>query len=178
MSEHDETPVNIEKAVDETKEHTGEVVGRLSDEFREFGRQLLRAMRSVAESPELRNVGQEIVESLRHIGGEVQQAYERTKESDEVKGLGQQAKRVTQTLNENVRSNEMASDVQQGLSKALHNLNEELNKVIDQIQSRSARVSEEVEGTAKDVANQVEDKATEVADILETKVEETKNDNQ
>lgn len=175
MSEH-ENEVHIEKAVEETKAQGGEVVGRLTDEFREFGRQLLRAMRSVAESPELRNVGQEIVESLRHIGGEVQQAYERTKDSEEVKGLGQQAKRVTQTLSENVRSNDLANDVQQGLSKALHSLNEELNKVIDQVQSRTARVSDEVEGTAKDVATQVEDKASEVADILETKVDEAKNE--
>jgi len=182
MSEH-ETEAKIEKAVEEVQEQGGEVVGRLSDEFREFGRQLLRAMRSVADSPELRNVGQEIVESLRHIGGEVQQAYDRTKESDEVKELGHQAKRVSQTLNDNVRSNELASEVQQGLSKALHTLNEELNKVIDQVQSRTARVSDEVEGTAKDVADQVEDKAkdvgdqvedkaSEVADILETKVDE------
>ena len=177
MSEHEthETQVKIEKAVEEVHKQSGEVIGRLGDEFREFGRQLIRAMRSVADSPELRNVGQEIVESLRHIGGEVQQAYERTKEREEVKDLGQQAKRVTHTLSENVRSNELASDVQQSLSKALHSLNEELNKVIDQVQSRTARVSDEVEGTAKDVANQVEDKATEVADILETKADEMNN---
>lgn len=41
----------------------------------------------------------------------MQQAYERTKEREEVKDLGQQAKRVTHTLSENVRSNEAASAV-------------------------------------------------------------------
>lgn len=150
MTHHDEQEipeVKIERVEGEA-ESAGSA--RLGAEFREFGRQLLRAVRSVAESEELRHLGQEIVESLRDIGEEVQTTLERTREKDEVRAVGEQARRVGQSVSSNLRGGEVTGDVQTNLSQALNSLNNELNKVIDQIQSRSARVSNEVEGSASD----------------------------
>jgi hypothetical protein len=130
---------------------------RLSDEFRDFGRQLIRALRSVATSDELRNLGNEIVESLRDIGEEVQETLERTRDKEEVKAVGEQARRVTQAVSSGIPAKDMAADVQSSLSQALRSLNAELNKVVDQIQSRSARVSDEVESTAHEAADKASD---------------------
>lgn len=118
---------------------------KLGEEFREFGSQLMRAIRAVADSEELRNLGNEIIESLRDIGEEVQETFERTRDKEEVKAVGEQARRMTQAI----ASTEGAGDVQQNLSQALRSLNNELNKFIDEVQTRSARASQPVEGTAR-----------------------------
>lgn len=130
---------------------------RLSEEFREFGRNLIRALRSVATSDELRNLGNEIVESLRDIGEEVQETVERTREKEEVRAVGDQARRVSQAVSSGIPARELASDMQTNLSQALRSLNGELNKLVDQIQSRTARVSDEVESTAQEAVDTVQE---------------------
>lgn len=154
-----ETPeVKIER-VEGAAQPVAEDTGNLGEEFREFGRQMVQAIRSVATSDELRHLGQQVVETIRDLGNEIQDTFERTKEKEEVKAVGEQAKRVTQSVSSNIRSGEATGDIQSSLSQALRTLNTELNKVIDQIQSRSAHISDEVEGTAteaKETAERVE----------------------
>ncbi len=151
-----ETPID---RVDQAP-HQSAAEGDLGAEFKEFGRQLLRAVRSVAESEELRRLGHEITESLKDIGEEVQQTLEQTRSRDDVKAVGEQARRVTQAL----APKDVAGEVQSGLSQALRSLNSELNKVIDQIQSRTARVSDEVDSTARAAAESAEQAADDAAD--------------
>ncbi|MDQ4079035.1 MAG: hypothetical protein M3220_22680 [Chloroflexota bacterium] len=166
MTNYDEEQgpeVQIER-VGEAEE--GRQTGKLGEEFKEFGNQLMRAVRAVADSEELRRLGNEITDSLKDIGEEIQETYEQTRRKEEVRAVGEQAKRVTRALT----GREGAGDLQSSLSQALRSLNSELNKVIDQIQARSARMSEEVDSTARDAtattevrAEEAEEQATEVA---------------
>ncbi|MGB0387459.1 MAG: hypothetical protein ACPGWR_21790 [Ardenticatenaceae bacterium] len=140
--------VKIEQ-VEDAKEQTEPGGESLGQEIREFGRNLIGAFRSVAHSDELRHLGNEIVESLRDIGQDIQETFERTKEKEEVKTVSEQAKRMTESVSANIRSGEMGNELQSGLTNALRTLNTELNKIIDQIQAKSARVEADVEGSAK-----------------------------
>ncbi|MGH2543500.1 MAG: hypothetical protein ACRDIB_11905 [Ardenticatenaceae bacterium] len=146
MNHHEEErvpEVQIER-VGESGERSTEA--GLGEEFKEFGRQLMRAIRAVADSDELRNLGHEIVESMRDIGEDIQETFEQARSKEEVQKVGEQAKRVTQVIT----SREAASDLQTSLSQALHSLNDELNKIIDQVQTRTSRMSGEVESSARE----------------------------
>lgn len=153
MTHHEghETEVTIERVGEGQQEAQP---GKLGEEFKEFGSQLMRAVRAVADSDELRKLGNDIVESLKDIGEEIQETFEKARDKEEVKAVGEQAKRVSQAIS----SQETTGEIQSGLSAALRSLNSELNKIIDQVQARSARAGEAVDGTAREAEAQKEQK--------------------
>jgi len=149
MSENQIPEVKIETPVEENMPRASDNV--LGEEIKLFGRNLVSAFRSIAYSDEVRNLGNEVVNSLRDIGKDIQDTFEQTKSKEEVKAVGEQARKVSQSVSASFNKNEGGSDLQSGLASALRLLNTELNKIIDQIQSKSARVETDVDSTAKDV---------------------------
>lgn len=149
MSENQIPEIKIETPVKEKAYQANE--SRLSEEMKEFGRNLVSAFRSVAYSEEVRHLRHEVASSLRDIGQDMQETFERTKSKEEVKAVGEQARKVSQSVSASFNKNQGSSDLQSGLANALRMLNTELNKIIDQIQSKSARVETDVDSTAKDV---------------------------
>ena len=78
MSEHDHQD-EMSGEIEQVEQEIHDNAETLGNEFREFGRQLMRALRSIAESDELRHLGTEIGDSLREIGEEVQETLHRTR---------------------------------------------------------------------------------------------------
>jgi hypothetical protein len=171
--QHEQEAEQVEAPIEPVQEAQRDEELRLGEEFRELGRQLMRAFRSVADSDELRNLGNEVVESLRDIGEEVQETFQRTRQKEEVKAVSERAKRVGQAVSSGASARELTGELQSGLSQALRSLNNELNKVIDQIQARSARMSEEVEGTAREAAGELQDDTSDAGEFRTQVVEET-----
>jgi hypothetical protein len=157
--QQEQEPEQTEAPIEPVQEEQRDEELRLGEEFRELGRQLMRAFRSVADSDELRNLSNEVVDSLRDIGEEVQETFQRTRQKEEVKAVGERAKRVGQAVSSGASARELTTELQSGLSQALRSLNNELNKVIDQIQARSARMGDEVEGTAREAAGELQEDA-------------------
>lgn len=169
MSEGIIPEIKIE-SVEESKQGAKSEVGSLGEEFKVFGSNLLTAVRSVAQSEEVRQLGSQIVDSLRDIGEEIQETVQQAKEKDEVKAVSEQAKRVSNSVGANVREGSITHELQTSLSKALHTLNTELNKIIDQIQARTMRANQDVESSAKEASHEPQsDPATAKTERLEEK---------
>ncbi len=149
MSDNQAPEIKIETPVEENVPSASE--NMLGEEMKQFGRNLVSAFRSVIHSEEVRGLGNEVVNSLRDIGKDIQETFEQTKTKEEVKAVSEQAKKVTDSVSASFNKKEIGSDLQSGLISALRMLNTELNKIIDQIQNKSARVETDVDSTAKDV---------------------------
>lgn len=148
---HDGESHEVEIEIDVEQEPMTDGLG---NELREFGVQLMRALRSVTESAEVRNLGKEIGSSLREIGDEIQSAVEAAVESDDVRAVGQKARKVGERVKDEVEVGGVGASLQQGLSQALRSLNDELNRIIDQVQSKSARMSDTVESSVREAAQE------------------------
>ncbi|MCB0076269.1 MAG: hypothetical protein KDD73_02525 [Anaerolineales bacterium] len=168
MSDHyEESPKEITINIDTESTSASEEAHNVGEELRLFGKQLVKAVRAVVDSDELRHLGNEVVGSLRNIGDEIQQSFDRTKQKDEVKAVGEQANRMTQA----VTGGEGVSDVQERLSKTLRAFNGELNKFIDQMQSSASKLQREVDAKA----NKASDSADETAEAFEEKIAERRD---
>lgn len=149
MSDNQTPEIKIETPVEENL--PGASDNPLGEEMKQFGRNLVSAFRSVIHSEEVRGLGNEVVNSLRDIGKDIQETFEQTKTKEEVKAVSEQAKKVSDSVSASFTKKEIGGDLQSGLISALRMLNTELNKIIDQIQNKSARVETDVDSTAKDV---------------------------
>ena len=149
MSDNAVPEVKVERPVYEDAPQANQPL--LGEEIKQFGRNLVAAFRSVAQSEEVHNLRTEIVDSFRDIGKDIQETFEQTKSKQEVKAVTEQARKVTESVSSSFNKNELGGDLQSGLTNALRMLNTELNKIIDQLQSKSARVETDVDSSAKEV---------------------------
>lgn len=127
------------------EQETGQV--RITEELKELGRQLARAVNAVAQSEEVRQLGQELREGLQEATDELEDVLSKVRESEEVHKLRQHAGRVV----ESIKTGEAQQEIRQGLATALRTLNEQLHELLEEMQQRSGEAKESVEHPAADV---------------------------
>ena len=106
--------------------------GRLADEFRNLGQNLIEALRVAWESPERRRLQQEIESGLREFGKAVESGYEEVREQ--------------------VVSGEVQSRIREDLLSALQQVNDELKKATEQMAQRGDQAG----STGSEYADQTE----------------------
>lgn len=107
--------------------------GGIADELKELGRQLTTAIKAVATSEEVRGVGQEIRDGLKNIAREVDEAFDRVREREEVQRVKMQAGNVVESF----KSGEATQEIREELRDALHALNLRLQALLERFQHRS-----------------------------------------
>lgn len=100
--------------------------GNLSEEFRTLGENLLKALHSVWDSPERRNLQQEIEDGLTQLATTLKAEASTFNESP----AGQQLKSDFEDLRQRVRSGEAEAKAREELLKALKLVNAELDKAV------------------------------------------------
>lgn len=99
--------------------------GKISDEFRTLGENLLKALNSVWDSPERKKLQQEIEDGLNQLATTLRSEASTFNESS----TGQQLKSDFEDLRQRVRSGEAEAKAREELLKALKLINAELDKV-------------------------------------------------
>lgn len=107
--------------------------GGIADELKELGRQLTAAVKAVATSEEIRSVGQEIREGVKQIAREVDEAFDRLREREELQRVKQQAGTVVGSI----KSGEATQELREEIRDALHALNLRLQALLERLQPRS-----------------------------------------
>lgn len=97
----------------------------LAEEFRQMGKNLADALRSVWESPERKKLQQEIANGLSDLSDLMRSEAEHIRESP----TGQRMKADAEEMRERIRSREIETRVRQDLLAALRSINTQLRKV-------------------------------------------------
>ena len=100
---------------------------KLSDEFRNLGKNLVEALRAAWETPERKRIQQELENGLDELSSTLKREADNFSESQ----TGQQLKADIHDLGERFRTGEAQSQVHRELLSALQTVNTELQKVID-----------------------------------------------
>ncbi|MGE5141024.1 MAG: hypothetical protein ACM3JD_16275 [Rudaea sp.] len=95
----------------------------LSDEFREFGRQLSALLRVVRESPRARDLEQQVTQAMREMEHQVDDAVANARERARVEDWRGTLKGAASTA---------ADETQRGLAKGLRVVNERLARTIQE----------------------------------------------
>lgn len=98
----------------------------LGDEFRNLGKNLADVLRTVWESPERKNMQQEIESGLTEMGRSLNQEIDSFRQSP----TGQRLKSDMEDLDQRIRSGEVTTKARDELLSALKRANAELQKVI------------------------------------------------
>jgi hypothetical protein len=121
---------------------------RISDELKKLGQQLAQAVRSAAESEEMRKLRQELSEGLDEVRVELQEAFDQARESEEVARLRQQAERAV----ESIQTGEAQREIRQELAYTLQTLNEQLAGWLERLQAEPSGAAETSEPGPEDSA--------------------------
>ena len=118
----------------------------ITEELNRLGTQLGEAMRLAWESEDRRRLQSEVVEGIRQFGEQVDRAAQQAREHPTTQQLRDQARRMTDRLQES----NVVDDVRQGLVTGLEALNRELNRLVTRMQQESGtgRASTAGTGTA------------------------------
>ncbi|UCH59083.1 MAG: hypothetical protein JSV61_12815 [Anaerolineales bacterium] len=120
--------------------------GKLRNEFRDLGENLAQTLRSAWESPERKQLQNEVEEGLTSITESLKREIESFKESQ----TGQRLKSDIEDLRHRVDSGEVETKVREELLKALQFINTELRKISGQGgEAGSAGVKPEDSGTTE-----------------------------
>ena len=99
----------------------------LADEFRNLGQNLITAIQSAWDSPERKQLTDEVVKTMNEVGSTVRQEAEKFSISE----TGQKLRDDVEEVGEKLRSSETQNKIRQDLLAALQTANIELQKVID-----------------------------------------------
>ncbi len=104
----------------------------LNAAFRDLGKNIIDIFRSAWESPERKNLQQELENGFNEFGSTIK------KEIDEfnASSTGQQIKSDVESLKERVRSGETEAKVRSEMLKALHIVNSELERISQEFSSK------------------------------------------
>lgn len=105
--------------------------GGIAEELKELGRQLTTAVKAVATSDEVRGLGLEIRDGLKTLTNEVDEAFDRVRERDEVQRVKQQAGSVVESF----KRGEAQQEIRDELRDALHALNLRLQTLLERFQA-------------------------------------------
>lgn len=100
--------------------------GQIMDELQVLGQELSSAFKTLWDSPESRNLRQEIGEGFIELGNQLDSALKSAQESEAAKQFGEQVKDTV----EKARQSDIAGKVEEGVTTGLRKMNEELSKII------------------------------------------------
>lgn len=103
------------------------------DELKQLGRQLTATMKVVASSDEVRSLGHEFKDGLRDAAQNVEEAWEKVRERDEVQRLQARAADVAQAF----KTGTAQQEIREEIGEALHALNVRLSQLVARLQATS-----------------------------------------
>lgn len=101
--------------------------GRLSEEFRQLGKNLVEAIRSAWDSPERKRFQQELETGLQELGSSLRKEAHEISQSP----TGQRIKSDVEDVTQRIKTGEAQQQVREDLLSALQTLNRELQKVVE-----------------------------------------------
>lgn len=104
---------------------------KISDEFRELGKNLTEVMRAIWESPERKKFQQDILTSISDLGVTLKQEADAFINSP----TGQRIKTNAEGIRKGIRKEEVESRVRGELLSALHSTNTRLRQAIERMES-------------------------------------------
>ena len=128
----------------EEKKPGGEIV----DELHALGEQLVTAVKALWDSDDARKVRQEIGDGFVELSQQVDEAIQKTKESEATKEFETKVKETV----DKARESDVAGQVQDGLVTGLRQLNEEMSKWVGSltpVEEPTAEEAEDVEAEAE-----------------------------
>jgi hypothetical protein len=128
----------------EEKKPGGEIV----DELHALGEQLVTAVKALWDSDDARKVRQEIGDGFVELSQQVEEAIQKTKESEATKEFETKVKETV----DKARESDVAGQVQEGLVTGLRQLNDEMSKWVGSltpVEEPAAEEAEDVEAEAE-----------------------------
>ena len=128
----------------EEKKPGGEIV----DELHALGEQLVTAVKALWDSDDARKVRQEIGDGFVELSQQVDEAIQKTKESEATKEFETKVKETV----DKARESDVAGQVQEGLVTGLRQLNDEMSKWVGSltpVEEPAAEEAEDVEAEAE-----------------------------
>lgn len=106
----------------------------LFDELAVLGKNIGAAVRSVIESPQAREIEEEVRTGFQTVVHEVNEAIDKARTTDVARDLGEKTSQAA----ESVRSSKVTEEVRFGLVKGLKSLNRELEQMLQHLETPSA----------------------------------------
>ncbi len=107
------------------------------DELALLGKNLGDTVRSVIDSPQAREIEDEVRTGFQTVVAEVNDAIGKARSSDVAHDLGEKTSQAT----ESVRASKVTDEVRTGLVKGLHSLNKELEQLLQRLDTPTADAS-------------------------------------
>ena len=127
----------------EEKKPGGEIV----DELHALGEQLVTAVKALWDSDDARKVRQEIGDGFVELSQQVDEAIQKTKESEATKEFETKVKETV----DKARESDVAGQVQEGLVTGLRQLNDEMSKWVGSLTPVEEPAAEEAEDVEAEV---------------------------
>jgi chromosome segregation ATPase len=126
----------------------------VAEELKELGRQIASAVRSVASSGDVRQLGSEVRDGLNAMVAEVDAMLAKLREREEMQQVRAKAERVADSF----RTGEAQREVRSELAAALRTLNEQLSKLSERLEpkegvAQTADATEQAAGAPTDTAS-------------------------
>jgi phage-related protein len=112
--------------------------GQIMDELQALGQELTAAFKSLWESPESRNLRQEIGEGFVELGNQLDSALKSAQESEAAKQFGEQVKETV----DKARASDIAGKLEQGLVDGLRSLNEQVARLVSSVETHHSAQEE------------------------------------
>lgn len=103
---------------------------RIVDELKEFGRQLTVTIKAIATSEKVRSLGHELKDGLREAAENVEEAWNKVRERDEMQKLQAKAANVAESF----KAGEVQQEIREEIADALHALNVRLSALVERLQ--------------------------------------------
>lgn len=100
------------------------------NELKEFGRQLTVTIKAIATSEQVRSLGHEIKDGLREAAENVEEAWNKMRERDEMQKLQAKAADVAESF----KTGEVQQEIREEIADALHALNVRLSALVERLQ--------------------------------------------
>jgi len=104
------------------------------DELALLGRNIGETVRYVIDSPQAREIEEEVRTGFQTVVAEVNDAIGKARSSDVAHDLGEKTNQAT----ESVRASKVTDEVRTGLVKGLHSLNKELEQLLQRLDTPTA----------------------------------------
>jgi len=107
----------------------------LFDELAILGKNIGAAVRSVIESPQAREIEEEVRTGFQTVVHEVNEAIGKARSTDVAKDLGEKTSQAA----ESVRTSKVTEEVRTGLVKGLKSFNQELEQMLQRLDTTPAK---------------------------------------
>jgi hypothetical protein len=108
--------------------------GQIMDELQVLGQELSSAFKTLWDSPESRDLRQEIGEGFIELGNQLDSALKSAQESEAAKQFGEQVKETV----DKARTSDIAGKLETGLVDGLRSLNEQVAKLVASMETQES----------------------------------------